>query len=70
MVAMGKIINPASGKIDRNLDQAQEAIEMLMMIRDRMRGNLSTEQQKIVEGVLTELRLNFVDEKNKDQVSS
>jgi len=70
MVAMGKIINPASGKIDRNLEQAQESIEMLIMLRDRMKGNLGSEQQKLIDSVLTELRLNFVDEKNKDQVNS
>ncbi|MFN8145186.1 MAG: DUF1844 domain-containing protein [Bacteroidia bacterium] len=70
MVAMGKLKNPATDKIERNLDQAQQSIDLLEMIREKTQGNLSPDLQKMLDNFLTELRLNFVDEKNKDLVGS
>ncbi|HRH66337.1 MAG TPA: DUF1844 domain-containing protein [Bacteroidia bacterium] len=70
MVAMGKLKNPATDKIERNLDQAQQSIDILEMIREKTMGNLSPDLQRTLDGFLTELRLNFVDEKNKDLVGS
>ena len=61
MVAMGKLKNP---------EQAKQSIDLLEMIRDKTNGNLSSELQRTLDGFLTELRLNFVDEKNKDLVGS
>ena len=70
MVAMGKLKNPATDKIERDLEQAKQSIDLLEMIRDKTNGNLSSESQRTLDGFLTELRLNFVDEKNKDLVGS
>jgi len=70
MVAMGKLKNPATDKIERDLEQAKQSIDLLEMIRDKTNGNLSSELQRTLDGFLTELRLNFVDEKNKDLVGS
>ena len=65
MQALGKIKNPVTDKIERNLDQASQSIEMLEMMRDKTKGNISAEMAKMLEGFLTELRLNYVDEVNK-----
>lgn len=70
MVAMGKLKNPATDKIERNLEQAQQSIDILEMIREKTKGNLSPDLQRTLDGFLTELRLNFVDEKNKDLIGS
>jgi hypothetical protein len=70
MVALGKIKNPASDKIERNLEQAKQAIDMLEMIRNISKGNLDEQQKRTLDNILTDLRLNFVDERNKDSVSS
>ena len=43
-----------------NLDAASHAIDMLGMILDKTRGNLSFEEQRLVENSLTELRFRFV----------
>ncbi|MCC7233525.1 MAG: DUF1844 domain-containing protein [Bacteroidia bacterium] len=69
MTAMGKLKNPATDKIERNLDQAREYIDIIEMLREKTKGNLNSDQQQLMEGILTDLRLNFVDEKNKDQVT-
>ena len=70
MVALGKIKNPATDKIERNLDQAKQSIDLLEMIKLKTKGNLSDSETRTLDHFLTDLRLNFVDEKNKDAVSS
>ena len=60
------ISNGCSDQIERNLDQAQNSIEMLEVIKNKTAGNLSPQQSRMLESILTDLRLNFVDEKKKD----
>jgi hypothetical protein len=67
MQQMGKLKNPLTDKIERDLTQAQFSIDMLDMVKDKMRGNLSTEEERFLQSLLQELKLNFVDEVNKDQ---
>ncbi len=69
MVALGKLKNPSTDKIERDLEQAKNSIEMLEMIKIKTAGNLSAQQIKMLESILTDLRLNFVDEKKKDSIS-
>lgn len=62
MQQMGKIMNPFSGKIERDMSQAKLSIEMLEMLKERTAGNLTSEEARLLEHILTELRLNYVAE--------
>lgn len=62
MLQMGKIMNPASGKIERDMEQAKSTIAMLEMLQSKTDGNLSTEEKRLLDHVLYELRMNFLDE--------
>jgi hypothetical protein len=62
MQGLGKLMNPVSQKIEKNLDQAKESIEMLEMLKQKTQGNLSPELTRLLEQFLTDLRLNYVDE--------
>ncbi len=66
MQALGKIKNPITDKVERNLEQASNAIEMLEMLQTKTKGNISAELDKMMTGFLTDLRLNFVDESSKN----
>ncbi len=66
---MGKLKNPATDKIERNLPQTQFMIDMLDMIEVRMKGNLSPEEERLITTVVKELKLNYVDEMNKPDPS-
>jgi hypothetical protein len=70
MQSMGKLKNPFSDKIERDLVQAKQSIDMLEMMKEKTKGNLSDELSRILDGFLTELRLNFVDESNKTIVNT
>ena len=67
MQQMGKLKNPVTGQINRDLGQAQLSIDMLDMISEKTRGNLSSEEERLLKSLLQELKLNYVDEVNKDQ---
>jgi F0F1-type ATP synthase membrane subunit b/b' len=69
MVALGKIKNPATDKIERNLDQAKQAIDMLEMLKEKTKGQLSQNEQRLLESSLTDLRLNYLDESQKGNIS-
>jgi len=68
MQSMGKVKNPFTDKIERDLPQAKQSIDMIEMLKEKTGGNLSPELLEILNRFLTELRLNFVDESNKDTV--
>jgi hypothetical protein len=48
------------GENEPNLPLARHSIDMLAMLQDKTRGNLSTEEQRLIENGLTELRFRFV----------
>jgi hypothetical protein len=64
---MGKIKNPMTDKIERNLDQARFSIDMLEVIQKKTQGNLSEQEKHFLEKSISELQLNFVDEVEKER---
>lgn len=65
-IALGKVPNPISGKIERNLEAARLTIDMLSVLEARTAGNLSQDEKKILDRALRDLRLNYVDERKKE----
>ena len=67
MQQMGKIMNPYTQKVERDLTQARLSIDMLEMLQERTSGNLTGEESRFLTHVLTELRLNYVAEVDEDK---
>lgn len=65
MMGMGKLQNPASGKSERDLKSAKYAIDTLIMIEKFTEGNLPNELHSYLKQTLTNLRLNYADEKKR-----
>ena len=65
MIGLGKLMSPMSGKIERNLESAKNTIDTLAAMESRTRGNLEPDEQRVLTQVLTELRMNYVDEVKK-----
>lgn len=65
MQHLGKLPDPLSGKSERDLDQARIAIDTINSIRERTHGNLSAVEERFLNQMLSDLRLNFVDELNR-----
>jgi hypothetical protein len=66
-LGLGKMANPISGKVERDLDMAKTMIDLLDELEVRTEGNRSQDETLILQGTLTDLRLNYVDEKRKPE---
>ena len=60
-IHFGDIEDPASGKRgETNLAAAQQMIELIALLQDKTKGNLSPEETQLVDDLLYELRVRFV----------
>ena len=64
-VSLGKIKNPITDKIEKDLHVASVNIDMVDMLYKRMDGNLSEAEDKYMSQVLSELKLNYIHEKSQ-----
>jgi hypothetical protein len=55
-------MNPMTNAIEKNIEQAQQAIDMLDMLKNKTKGNISVDAEKLLTQFLSDLRLNYVDE--------
>ncbi len=60
-VALGKIAEPVSGEIKKDLRGAKLTIDILMMLRDKTKGNLSSDEEKILNAVISDLQGNYAE---------
>lgn len=65
MQQLGKLKNPVTDKIERDLRAAQSSIDVLDMLKHKTKGNLAPEEERFINETLKELKLNYVDEMNK-----
>ena len=59
-LCLGQMAHPSTGKAEVNLDAAKMFIDHLEIIREKTRGNLSKDEEKILTSVLSELQFAFV----------
>jgi hypothetical protein len=66
MQQMGKIANPFTGKVERDLDAARGTIDVLAMFQKKTQGNLTDRERRVLTNLITELQLNYVDESKRE----
>ena len=62
MQHLGKMMNPLTGKTERNLEAAGAIIDMLSMFKEKTKGNLSQGESRVMDEALGNLQLNYADE--------
>jgi hypothetical protein len=65
MQGLGKMADPI-GKINKNLEYVSQTIDLMEMLKEKTKGNISADIEKVLDEMLSELRLNYADEKSKD----
>jgi hypothetical protein len=65
MMGMGKIMHPATQKMEKDLSSAKYAIDTLGVLKKFTKGNISEEAAGYLEQTLTNLRLNYAEEAKK-----
>ena len=64
-ISLGKVKNPVSDSLERNMEQATYYIDLLDMLQTKMKGNLSEWEEQYIIHSLSELKLNYIDEQKK-----
>ena len=59
MIHLGRIENPATQKAETDLPAAREVIDLLGMLREKTQGNLTPEEQNLLDTWLYQLRMAF-----------
>ncbi|WP_073061765.1 DUF1844 domain-containing protein [Fodinibius roseus] len=67
MMGMGKVENPNTGKVERELKSAKFAIDTLVMLQNYTAGNLPKKLDDYLTETLNNLRMNYADEADKDR---
>lgn len=67
LIQLGDMADPLTGAMDPNINSAKQTIDIIDIIRDKTKGNLTDEESKLMENVSTELKWKYLDAvKKKD----
>jgi hypothetical protein len=57
---LGDMPDPSTGKKEVNLPAVQQSIDMLIMLREKTKGNLTEDENKLIEQLIYELQVKYV----------
>ena len=58
---LGEMPNPETGQADPNLVAAQQIIDIIGILREKTRGNLSQDEEGLIDAILFDLRMKYVE---------
>ncbi|MBF0521545.1 MAG: DUF1844 domain-containing protein [Candidatus Omnitrophica bacterium] len=67
MIFLGEVPSPITNQVEKNVVQAKLLIDTLSMLKEKTAGNLTDEEDNLLNGVLYELHLKYVDVSQKEQ---
>jgi len=57
---LGEIADPATGKTQVDYDLARHGIDTLVLLQEKTKGNLSTDEEGMLKGILYDVKMRFV----------
>jgi hypothetical protein len=67
LIHLGLAEDPMTGSVNRDLALAKQSIDILGMLKEKTRGNLAEEESQLMEGILYDLRMRYVEEARKEK---
>jgi hypothetical protein len=64
-VALGQVANPMTGKTEMNLELAKHAIDTLVILEQKTKGNLTADETAMLEAVLHQMRMAYLEAQTK-----
>jgi Domain of unknown function (DUF1844) len=62
---LGEAEHPQTGKVEKDLPMAKHTIDLLSMLQEKTKGNLTAQEAKLLESLLYDLRLRYVEAARK-----
>jgi len=63
LLHLGEVPDPATGKQQADLPMAKQTIDLIAMLEDKTRGNLTSDEENLIKHILYDLRLRYVQKK-------
>jgi hypothetical protein len=60
MLQLGLLANPLTGKSEKDLEGAKQTIDILQILQDKTRGNLTAEESQLLEASLYDLKMTYL----------
>ena len=61
LMHLGEIGNPIGGKVETDVPVAKQMIDILAMLKDKTRGNLDPNEDRLMQDILFDLRMKYVE---------
>jgi hypothetical protein len=61
LMHLGEIANPMTGKVESDIPVAKQMIDIIGVLKEKSRGNLDPGEQQLMEDVLYDLRMRYVE---------
>ena len=61
LMHLGEIENPLTGKVEPDVLVAKQMIDIIGMLREKTRGNLNAGEDRLIEDILFDLRMKYVE---------
>lgn len=61
LINLGLFEDPTTGKEEKNLEQAKYSIDLLEILKEKTKGNLTDEEEKLINTILYDLRMRYVE---------
>ncbi len=61
LIQLGEMVDPITGKQDKNLDAAKQTIDLFAILQEKTSGNLSDEEDNFLKNASTELKWKYLD---------
>ena len=62
LVHMGEAPSPETGKTEKNLPLARQTVDLISMLEEKTKGNLSGDEERLIGQVLFDLRMRYVEQ--------
>jgi hypothetical protein len=61
IVHLGEAPNPETGSVERNLPLARQTIDLIAMLDEKTKGNLTGDEERLIGQILFDLRMRYVE---------
>lgn len=69
LIHLGEIPNPLSGKAEKDISVGKQMIDIIGVLREKTRGNLDKGEEKLMDDILFDLRMKYVEAVRKKKES-
>jgi hypothetical protein len=60
LIQLGEIEDPFTQKSAKNLPLAKQTIDLIGMIKEKTKGNLTPQEERVIENILYDLRMRYI----------